>query len=64
MIRAAGLHISGSAGPSGVDAYGWRRLCASFKSASNKLCCFIAILARRLCTSFVEPKIVLPLVLC
>ena len=55
MIRAAGLRTSGSAGPSGVDACGWRRLCTSFKSASDKLCCSIAILACWLCTSFVDP---------
>ena len=61
MIRVAALHTSGSAGPSGVDAYGWRRLCTSFKSASNELCRFIAILAHRLC---VEPEIVLPLMCC
>ena len=62
VIHAAALHTSGSEGPSGLDAYGWRRLCSSFKSASAELCCSIAILARHLCTSFVDPEIVLPLV--
>jgi len=60
VIQAAALHNSGSAGPSGLDVYGWRRLCTSFKSASDELCCSIAILVHRLCTSFVDPKIVLP----
>ena len=64
VIRAAALHTSGSAGPSGVDAYGWRQLCTAFKSASAELCCSIAILASRLCTSFVDPEIVMPLVSC
>ena len=64
VIRAAALHTSVSVDHSGVDAYGWRYLCTSFKSASNELCRFIAILACRLCTSFVEPKSVLPLVCC
>ena len=64
VIHAAALRTSGSIGPSGLDAYGWRRLCSSFKSASAELCCSIAILARRLCTSFVDPEIVLPLVSC
>ena len=64
VIHAAALCTSGSAGPSGLDAYGWRRLCSSFKSSSAELCCSIAILARRLCTSFVDPEIVLPLVSC
>ena len=53
-----------AAGPSGVDAYGWPRLCSSFKSASDELCCSIAVLARRLCTSFVDPSIVAPLLAC
>ena len=35
VIRAAALRTSGSAGPSGVDAYGWRRLCIAFKSAAS-----------------------------
>ena len=38
MIRSAALRISGAAGPSGIDAKGWRRLCTSFKSASSDLC--------------------------
>ena len=63
VVRAAALRTSGSAGPSGVDAYGWRRSCTSFKSASDELCCSIAILARQLCTSFVDPEIVLPRVM-
>ena len=64
VIRAAALRTSGSAGPSGLDAYGWRRLCSSFKSASDELYCSLAILARRLCTSFVNPEVILPLVSC
>ena len=34
----------------------WRRLCTSFKSASDDLCHSLALLARRLCVSFVDPK--------
>ena len=64
VIRAAALRASGAAGPSGVDAYGWRRLCSSFKSAFDELCCSIAVLVRRLCTSFVDPSIVTPLLAC
>ena len=64
VIRAAALRTSGSTGPSGLDAYGWRCLCSSFKSASVELCCSIAILAHCLCTSFVDPEIVFPLVSC
>ena len=37
-ILQAALHTNGAAGPSGLDAYAWRKLCSSFKSASNSLC--------------------------
>ena len=30
MIRLAALQTEGSAGPSGVDAHDWRRMCTSF----------------------------------
>ena len=45
-IRTAALKIEGAAGPSGVDANGWRRLCISFKAASSELCNSLALLAR------------------
>ena len=44
-IRAAALRTTGAAGPSGIDARGWRRLCTSFKSASNDLCHSMALMA-------------------
>ncbi len=37
-IRHVALRTEGSAGPSGIDAVGWRRLCTSFGHASNELC--------------------------
>ena len=60
-ICAAALRTSGAAGPSGMDAYGWRRLSTVFKSASDELCCSIAVLAQRICTSFIDPSIISPL---
>ncbi len=30
LIHTAALRISGAAGPSGLDANGWKRLCSSF----------------------------------
>ena len=36
-IKQAVFRTRGAAGPSGVDAYLWRRLCSSFKRASNDL---------------------------
>ena len=46
VIRAAALHTSGTAGLSGVDAYGWRHLCTSLKSASMTLSlhCYFSLL--------------------
>jgi hypothetical protein len=61
MIRSAALHTSGAAGPSGLDALGWRRLCTSYKSASLELCHSLASVARRLCTELVDPASVAPL---
>jgi len=61
VIRSAALRTSGAAGPSGLDALGWRRLCTSFKSASMELCHSLASAAKRLCTEFVDPASVAPL---
>ena len=55
-ICSAALNTKGSAGPSGLDAHYWRHLCTSFHSASWDLCHSLASLAKRLCTSFVDPK--------
>ena len=64
VIKAAALRTSGAAGPSGIDAHGWRRLCSSFCSASEELCSSIAILARRLCTTFIDPEMISSLMAC
>ena len=63
-IRYAALHTKGAAGPSGMDAHCWRRLCTVFKSASQDLCHALATLAKRLCTTFVVPKGLSPLLAC
>ena len=59
-ICTAALRIEGAAGPSGVDANGWRRLCISFKSASSELCNSLALLARQIRT-YVDPQGLAPL---
>ena len=64
VIRSAAMRTSGAAGPSGVDAHSWRRLCTSFKSASTNLCNTLAATARRLCTTPVDPVSVAALVSC
>ena len=55
-IRSAALRTSGAAGPSGLDAKEWRRLCTSFKHASKDLCHSLALMARRLSTTYVDPR--------
>lgn len=56
VIRSISLHTRGAASPSGMDAYDWRRLCTSFRSASNALCHSLALTAKRLCTVLVDPS--------
>ena len=63
-IRSAALRTEGAAGPSGIDALGWRRLCTSYNSASNQLCQSLAATARRLCTCYVDPKSISALTAC
>ena len=62
-IHSAALRITGAAGPSGIDARGWRRLCTSFKSAADDLCHSLALLTR-LCKEFVDPEVLAPLMSC
>ena len=53
MIRNTVLRMDGAAGPSGLDAASWKRLCTSF--ASTELCESLAATARRICTCYVDP---------
>ena len=55
-ICSATLRTRGAAGPSLIVAHCWRRLCTSFTSASQDLCLSLALLARRICSTFVDPK--------
>ena len=56
LIWNTALRMDGAAGPSGLDAAAWKRLCSSFKSASDELCDNLACLARQICTTYVDPK--------
>ena len=53
----------GSGGPLGVDANAFKRILASksFKRSSINLCESIATLTRRLCTEFVDPLTIEPI---
>ena len=47
-IHSASLQTAGAAGPSGLDATAWCRLCCSFKSASVALCSALAAVGHHL----------------
>lgn len=64
LIKQMALKCQGAAGLSGLDAICWRRLCSSFRGASSNLCHALALVARRLCTSFVDPKSLSAFVAC
>ena len=63
-IRTAALHSQGAAGPSGLDAMNWRRLCTAFGQKSNDLCRALAAAARRISTTFVDPSALLAYTSC
>ena len=64
VIHSVALRTTGAAGPSGLDARCWRRLCTAFHSASSELCIAIALFARCICSSFVSPDILAPFLAC
>ena len=55
LIKSVAHCTRGSAGPSGIDAAEWRRLCSCFKRSSDELCSALAAVARRLCSEYVDP---------
>ena len=55
LVRSMALRTEGAAGPSGIDAQGWRRLCSSFQQASSELCEALACVCKRICSSYVDP---------
>lgn len=63
MVRQAALRTKGSGGPSGVDANGFRRMlaCKSFKQSSSRLCEAIATMTKTLCTQYIDPTTIEPL---
>ena len=64
LIKWAALRTHGAAGPSGVDAYAWHRLCSSFGSASVALCNSLAAVARHLCIQDVDSAELMAFVAC
>jgi len=47
--------MDGAAGPSVLDVASWKKLCTSFRGASNTLCDALSAVARRLAITFVDP---------
>ena len=58
------MRTSGAAGPSGLDAYTWRRQCTAFKATSTSLCQSLADVAKRLSTMYVDPQAISLLLAC
>ena len=54
-IKAAALNTQGAAGPSGMAADEWRRMCTSFKATSDTLCDALASCARRIASKYIDP---------
>ena len=63
IIREAALRTKGSGGPSGVDANGFKRIltCKSFKKSSANLCDALATMTRKLCTEYIDPRTIEPI---
>ena len=63
-ISDSALRTEGSAGPSGLDAVSWRRICCSFQGASVGLCGALALVARKIASTYVDPVPLRPLTAC
>ena len=55
LIHSIALRTNGAAGPSGINAAGWRRLLSSFRKDSADLCEAVAMVAHHICQQFVDP---------
>ena len=64
LIHSIALGVSGTAGPSGLDARDWRQICPSFGHSSNDLCESIAAVSRRLCKEYMDPDPMKSLMAC
>ena len=56
LIQRTTLRTDGSAGPSGLDAAAWKHLCISFRSVLSDLCDSLASTAKRICSTFADPR--------
>ena len=63
-VCSAALRVNGVAGPSGLDAHEWRHLHTCHKGASRELCACLATIARRICSFYIDPSSIRPLLSC
>ena len=64
VICHTALCTEGSAGPSGVDALGWRHSSTSFWTVLSDLCHSLALVAKHISTSFADPDALQPILNC
>ena len=63
-VKTAALWTFGAGSPSQTDAHNWRRMCSLFHVASEDLCWSLALVAKRLCSTLVDPNAVVPFLAC
>ena len=64
LIRSISQQMDGSTGSSGLNAHAWKGMCSSFHNASDVLCCSVAKLIKKLCSSHVDPHAIAALTAC
>ena len=65
-IQMCAKRTEGAAGPSGLDSDGWKRILCSkqFAAKGRQLSEAIALMARRMCSTHIDPKLLQPYVAC
>ena len=61
LTHSTVLKMEGSQGASGLDVVAWKCLCTSIRSASHDLFFALSFLTKRLCTTYVDPAGLYPL---
>ena len=64
LIKTTIQRMDGAAGPLGLNAGDWKRLCCSFQRHSDNLCRAVAGLAKKLCSTYVDPQGISALLAC
>ena len=64
LLKNIALHSEGSAGPSGLNAVAWRRICSSHKGASVRMCQALSGFAKLLATRALDAAALVPFLSC